>query len=106
MGHRTRTLLWSAVLAVGFASGARVAVGDEGLVALAGAGAPAPQTALRTRDPVRGSAWAPVGSTASFGAPDPRPVIWRPTHSTADVGAHLRARPWRSERVRMASLPR
>jgi len=101
MARSASLLAFGIIIAVGFASGARVAVGT-GFDELAREAAP--RASQRTQDRLRGSLWIPSGSTAARRALDPRPVMWLPPSSTARSDPMLRARQYRSGRLRIAAL--
>jgi hypothetical protein len=102
MARRTSLLALGLIATIGFTSGVRVAIGD--VASLDGVEAAAPETSLRTRDPLSGSLWIPSGSTVTHRTLDPRPVMWLPPSSTARSDPSLRARQYRSPSLRIAAL--
>lgn len=72
------TAAFSGIVALGVVQGARVAIGAEGVSALArGEEQPASEGTLEP-DPLHGTLWRPAGSTAERPADKVRPRRWQP----------------------------
>jgi len=103
MSRRAWILSLGLITALGFASGARVALGPDGRAPVE---ASRSDTGVRTHDPLAGSVWIPAGSTASQRDLDVRPVMWVPASSTAAADERLRPRMRGASQVKLASLTR